>query len=87
MHEREGMQLGFTTDPVVVATAKVRIFKQITTSDKYVSKHSELLLLPQRYEFSSKSQPINLEIAGNRVVVATAKVRIFKQITTHIRGG
>ena len=41
-----------------------------------------LLLLPQRYEFSSKSQ-LNGEITCfEQVVVATAKVRIFKQITT-----
>ena len=69
-----------------------------------------LLLLPQRYEFSSKSQPsknrqdipdscccyrkgTNFQANHNafiatlkhfKVVVATAKVRIFKQITTAI---
>ena len=42
---------------VVVATAKVRIFKQITTYDEGCCKCYPLLLLPQRYEFSSKSQP------------------------------
>ena len=96
---------------VVVATAKVRIFKQITTlrfSEKIVGG---LLLLPQRYEFSSKSQlnrkytkPIircccyrkgtNFQANHNGVchkifaivvVVATAKVRIFKQITTDMQ--
>ena len=42
--------------PVVVATTKVRIFKQITTC-KRVHRFGELLLLlPQRYVFSSKSQ-------------------------------
>ena len=41
---------------VVVATAKVRIFKQITTYRKFCYHIIELLLLPQRYEFSSKSQ-------------------------------
>ena len=67
-----------------------------------------LLLLPQRYEFSSKSQPLGLSVTRSlrcccyrkgtnfqanhnntalasvrkQVVVATAKVRIFKQITT-----
>ena len=93
---------------VVVATTKVRIFKQITTED-YRKKHpDELLLLPQRYVFSSKSQlenscydlenscccyhkgtyfQANHNSAGvscvrARVVVATTKVRIFKQITT-----
>ena len=41
---------------VVVATAKVRIFKQITTNTPQFSVCQLLLLLPQRYEFSSKSQ-------------------------------
>ncbi len=51
----------------------------------------QLLLLPQRYEFSSKS---NFQANHNKkgdellrrvVVVATTKVRIFKQITTGSR--
>ena len=95
---------------VVVATAKVQIFKQITTccvlsgiewrcccyrkGTNFQANHNSprllplfcwLLLLPQRYKFSSKSQPL---IALNyyvNVVVATAKVQIFKQITTCIR--
>ena len=41
-----------------------------------------LLLLPQRYEFSSKSQHCRKWSINIGVVVATAKVRIFKQITT-----
>ena len=41
---------------VVVATTKVRIFKQITTSFLQNDSSALLLLLPQRYEFSSKSQ-------------------------------
>ena len=93
---------------VVVATTKVRIFKQITTIDKWFRRLGMLLLLPQRYVFSSKSQlmwlrGINVsscccyhkgtyfQANHNRfalqeilsvVVVATTKVRIFKQITT-----
>ena len=43
---------------VVVATTKVRIFKQITTAWKDKLKQMVLLLLPQRYVFSSKSQPL-----------------------------
>ena len=43
---------------VVVATTKVRIFKQITTRCAVVSHQEALLLLPQRYVFSSKSQPV-----------------------------
>ena len=100
----------YIQDPVevVVATAKVRIFKQITTPWVIPLQQQRLLLLPQRYEFSSKSQPVeSSRIKGEKllllpqryefssksqhlgislevleVVVATAKVRIFKQITT-----
>ena len=93
---------------VVVATTKVRIFKQITTMVMVTGKILLLLLLPQRYVFSSKSQhdavskseppscccyhkgtyfqanhnPIPLNLSRIHVVVATTKVRIFKQITT-----
>ena len=120
---------------VVVATTKVRIFKQITTSyaclflrrscccyhkgTYFQANHNnatkqylidELLLLPQRYVFSSKSQQLNADTAlryccccyhkgtyfqanhnycyytypDDFVVVATTKVRIFKQITTMV---
>ena len=41
---------------VVVATTKVRIFKQITTRYGLALFQGLLLLLPQRYVFSSKSQ-------------------------------
>ena len=44
--------------PLVVAdTTKVRIFKQITTECVTGNEYHWLLLIPQRYEFSSKSQP------------------------------
>ena len=95
-------------DSVVVATTKVRIFKQITTDIKCINKFTLLLLLPQRYVFSSKSQLNRLykvvcfscccyhkgtyfqanhnerrrSQRAATVVVATTKVRIFKQITT-----
>ena len=42
---------------VVIATTKVRIFKQITTYMNPLIAQGMLLLLPQRYVFSSKSQP------------------------------
>ena len=93
---------------VVVATTKVRIFKQITTCKPNSLWHRELLLLPQRYVFSSKSQQQDKKFLfifrcccyhkgtyfqanhnlsrwwpfALHVVVATTKVRIFKQITT-----
>ena len=46
-----------TLSEVVVAdTTKVRIFKQITTKVHFTFNLDMLLLIPQRYEFSSKSQ-------------------------------
>ena len=41
---------------VVADTTKVRIFKQITTQTLRGCRTCTLLLIPQRYEFSSKSQ-------------------------------
>ena len=41
---------------VVADTTKVRIFKQITTAKRFYIFITKLLLIPQRYEFSSKSQ-------------------------------
>ena len=41
-----------------------------------------LLLIPQRYEFSSKSQLNAQDDKTLKVVADTTKVRIFKQITT-----
>ena len=41
---------------VVADTTKVRIFKQITTKNVLQVMSNMLLLIPQRYEFSSKSQ-------------------------------
>ena len=65
---------------VVVATAKVRIFKQITTKEHMKHSEESLLLLPQRYEFSSKSQLLSDRAAAEKVVVATAKVRILGSV-------
>ena len=45
---------------VVADTTKVRIFKQITTAAINGEQVHELLLIPQRYEFSSKSQHLNM---------------------------
>ena len=67
---------------VVADTTKVRIFKQITTNDDDYSLYLKLLLIPQRYEFSSKSQPLANCWYTYNVVADTTKVRIFKQITT-----
>ena len=70
--------------PVVADTTKVRIFKQITTFYKAWYDKYLLLLIPQRYEFSSKSQPFGYEGTYIVVVADTTKVRIFKQITTNV---
>ena len=50
---------------VVADTTKVRIFKQITTMTKVLLTIILLLLIPQRYEFSSKSQPRNAQGQSN----------------------
>ena len=69
--------------PIVVCdTAKVRFFKQITTpSGKYAALFTLFAIL-QKYDFSSKSQPVCLMRLLPAVVCDTAKVRFFKQITT-----
>ena len=43
--------------PVVLDTTKVQIFKQITTDELRNVEDVELFQIPQRYRFSSKSQP------------------------------
>ena len=72
---------------VVADTTKVRIFKQITTASFVRLKDARLLLIPQRYEFSSKSQLLYVVVHGHSVVADTTKVRIFKQITTTTKYG
>ena len=93
---------------VVCDTAKVRVFKQITTLTRKIVMISKLFAILQKYEFSSKSQQRILKqihitsclryckstsfqanhnqfLYGdvNPIVVCdTAKVRVFKQITT-----
>ena len=68
---------------VVADTTKVRIFKQITTIFPCQLLVHVLLLILQRYEFSSKSQHGASTNATGSVVADTTKVRIFKQITTN----
>ena len=93
---------------VVLYTAKVRFFKQITTKLFKGLGYSLLFCIPQRYDFSSKSQLNSGSLVGGIscfvyrkgtifqanhnlshlvfplpvVVLYTAKVRFFKQITT-----
>ena len=93
---------------VVCDTAKVRVFKQITTISLELYQNSSLFAILQKYEFSSKSQLGATISYGTEcclryckstsfqanhncrcfgvtptfVVCDTAKVRVFKQITT-----
>ena len=67
---------------VVCDTAKVRFFKQITTltyNNEFVPR---LFAILQKYDFSSKSQQLDVNSIRSPVVCDTAKVRFFKQITT-----
>ena len=70
---------------VVIDTTKVRFFKQITTVCRAGCAWCRLLLTPQRYDFSSKSQLLIDHISKFEVVIDTTKVRFFKQITTKIK--
>ena len=67
---------------VVCDTAKVRVFKQITTDNLTFRTSGWLFAILQKYEFSSKSQLTLKRISLRFVVCDTAKVRVFKQITT-----
>ena len=92
----------------VCDTAKVRLFKQITTQPIIVGQNLRMFVILQKYDFSSKSQlrrkglavsirclwycksttfqaNHNASTANGRTridVCDTAKVRLFKQITT-----
>ena len=70
--------------PVVCDTAKVRVFKQITTKTPTAITLVGLFAILQKYEFSSKSQRDFYSYGILDVVCDTAKVRVFKQITTTI---
>ena len=67
---------------VVCDTAKVRVFKQITTQNQTHVFKLLLFAILQKYEFSSKSQLMLTNVSKVSVVCDTAKVRVFKQITT-----
>ena len=68
---------------VVCDTAKVRFFKQITTSSTLTNLCVVLFAILQKYDFSSKSQLQFSSTPFLNVVCDTAKVRFFKQITTN----
>ena len=103
-----GVKCQSTQYYVVCDTAKVRVFKQITTRRQQYARYDKLFAILQKYEFSSKSQLIrpapskkvsclryckSTSFQANHnsygrsalpsiVVCDTAKVRVFKQITT-----
>ena len=52
----------FCIKEVVVDTTKVRFFKQITTITQEYRIENTLLLTPQRYDFSSKSQLVLIRL-------------------------
>ena len=66
----------------VCDTAKVRLFKQITTCNSYADTFVRMFVILQKYDFSSKSQQMVCSLCGCSDVCDTAKVRLFKQITT-----
>ena len=68
--------------PDVCDTAKVRFFKQITTRITSLSLFGMMFVILQKYDFSSKSQPEEVNKSRKCDVCDTAKVRFFKQITT-----
>ena len=69
---------------VIVDTTKVRFFKQITTVALIIRLDKLLLLTPQRYDFSSKSQHYSLLTRLNfsyySLADTTIKLSVFKQI-------
>ena len=69
---------------VVCDTAKVRVFKQITTIVLELRFEPWLFAILQKYEFSSKSQQQSQQPFQKNVVCDTAKVRVFKQLTTRV---
>ena len=70
---------------VVVATAKVQIFKQITTAKKRFLHSCSCCCYRKGTNFQANHNTPDTRPRRPRVVVATAKVQIFKQITTHVR--
>ena len=70
---------------VVCDTAKVRFFKQITTVERCVMLATSCLRYCKSTIFQANHNRKSLLNAVSAVVCDTAKVRFFKQITTHLR--
>ena len=69
-------------DSVVCDTAKVRFFKQITTSLQVSWLHACCLRYCKSTIFQANHNGMMYQAIPTRVVCDTAKVRFFKQITT-----
>ena len=67
---------------VVIATTKVRIFKQITTSKPKVGFSFRCYCYHKGTYFQANHNMKDYLEDYRKVVIATTKVRIFKQITT-----
>ena len=71
-----------TSIVVVIATTKVRIFKQITTDDNFTIQCSGCYCYHKGTYFQTNHNLQLPQMLLYKVVIATTKVRIFKQITT-----
>ena len=69
----------------VYHSAKIRNFKQITTSVMVASPKKGVFITLQRYEILSKSQQHVGHGCGFHGVYHSAKIRNFKQITTSVQ--
>ena len=65
-------------EDVVCDTAKVRFFKQITTPSLEVELGSLLFAILQKYDFSSKSQPLKAGVNLNDSCLRYCKSTIFQ---------
>ena len=68
--------------PVVCDTAKVRVFKQITTDDELINLLPSCLRYCKSTSFQANHNCAYRPPRCRPVVCDTAKVRVFKQITT-----
>ena len=71
------------SEPVVIDTTKVRLFKQITTSGDGDWKDTCCYWYHKGKTFQANHNAYSLWLPCCWVVIDTTKVRLFKQITTH----
>ncbi len=73
-----GHRVGHATGRVVCDTAKVRFFKQITTYSRRLISLLKLFAILQKYDFSSKSQPLYWRIERSPCCLRYCKSTIFQ---------